>query len=387
MTPFRQRGATLVEALLACIVVAFGALGAAQLQGELRRHADLTRQRAEAVRLASGEAERLRAWAVVAPPASAPGAASYDGVAAATRDVDAASGFVSSAAFRIETAVDAMAGAPAKAVRIVVTWADSRGTGERVELASLVAGIDPAYAGSLALGAGAGRVPGAFARPRSVPVDALDLGDGTSLWKPAAAASIALRFSHAADGAVVARCSGIAAATPTVGLAPSDLGACSRVAAATTIVGGTIRFSDASPPDPERARDLPAAVGVALVLTRAGHRGAPECWTEAKTTASDRHVAWHCLVVPRDDGRWSGRADLVADGWSIGGAPGQRKVCRYATDRDASGAVDANDEHPREWSDVAGPLMHQNFLVVRGDEACPSGHDVAADHRTEPHQP
>jgi Tfp pilus assembly protein FimT len=42
-----------------------------------------------------------------------------------------------------------------------------------------------------------------------------------------------------------------------------------------------------------------------------------------------------------------------------------------------SGAIDANIEHPLDYVDVAGSLLAQNFLVVRGDQACPAASEAA----------
>ena len=95
---------------------------------------------------------------------------------------------------------------------------------------------------------------------------------------------------------------------------------------------------------------------------------------------AERYVAYHCVVVPPPGiGRWSGRSDLVPSGWSIGPGAAEWRVCRRSRDLDGSGAVDGNAEHPAIYQNVAGPLRHQNFLVVRGNETCPSG--------LEPHQP
>jgi hypothetical protein len=110
----------------------------------------------------------------------------------------------------------------------------------------------------------------------------------------------------------------------------------------------------------------------------------------------DRFAVWHCLVTPRGDGRWSGRAELVASGWAIGAGGSERRVCRYAADADGSGAIDANIEHPRDYADVARALPMQNFLVVQGSESCPAapplritgeGITVHADLGTLQHQP
>jgi hypothetical protein len=68
----------------------------------------------------------------------------------------------------------------------------------------------------------------------------------------------------------------------------------------------------------------------------------------------------------------------VPAGWRIGSSPDDRKVCRYSADQDGSGAVDSNAEHPNSYSNVDGPLMQQNFLIVRGDQDCPAADPGAA---------
>lgn len=172
---------------------------------------------------------------------------------------------------------------------------------------------------------------------------------------------------------------------------------------------------------------MPLGVTVALSLSGGTYPTAPLCSNEARKTvryvaggsaridavaidatpaslgvaswveSGDRFVAWSCAVTPRADGRWSGRADLVAaGGWAIGAGSGERRVCRFAADLDGSGSIDANGEHPAAYADVAAPLPAQNFLVIGGSERCPGaapvrltgeGSVVHADLGTAPHQP
>jgi len=91
----------------------------------------------------------------------------------------------------------------------------------------------------------------------------------------------------------------------------------------------------------------------------------------------------HCIVAPRADGRWSGRVELVAEGWTIGSSAAARRVCRYVS---GAGAIDANIATGGDDNDidVSAALIGRNFLVVRGSESCPSEMRMA---RTEPHQP
>ena len=93
----------------------------------------------------------------------------------------------------------------------------------------------------------------------------------------------------------------------------------------------------------------------------------------------DRFLAWHCVVSPRADGRWSGRIALVGDGWTIGAGSGQSRVCRYVAR--AAEAIDANIAPVRDDVDVGAALLGRNFVVVGGRESCPS------EPRTEPYQP
>ena len=102
-----------------------------------------------------------------------------------------------------------------------------------------------------------------------------------------------------------------------------------------------------------------------LAATPADHGLA--AWTEL----DDRFVAYHC-GVPSLQGAWSGRTTVVPQGWRIGTGEGEFKVCRYAADRDGSGAVDQNAEHPNEYHHVDRALMQQNFLVIPGPLPCPA---------------
>jgi len=84
----------------------------------------------------------------------------------------------------------------------------------------------------------------------------------------------------------------------------------------------------------------------------------------------DRFLAWHCVVTPRADGRWSGSVALIGDGWAIGAGRNERRICRYAAA--AANAIDANITSARDDVDVGTPLLNRNFLVISGSNSCPS---------------
>jgi Tfp pilus assembly protein PilV len=409
-----QRGAALLESLIAFVFLAIAAMSAAQLQGHLRLHADLARQRSQAVHLGQRELEMLRAWST---PAAASGSSSYAGIVDADRIADADAADASNADYRIVRHIDDAAFAGAKSTSVAVEWSDRSGATQRVVLDSVIARSDPAWSGALALGGGASAPRGAHGRAPAVPVMAKSIGGGRSALKLAAAGSTAIVFDDA-TGNAVSRCTGVALTTATRDLTTSDLSSCS--AGAWLVLSGTIRFTSAVPPLPSQASETPPTLAVALALTGGSYTAAPDCNTEAMKTVrytaggslridavpidalpaslglsswndtGDRFVSYRCLVTPRADGRWSGRSTIVAAGWTIGTGSADRRVCRYAADRDGSGAIDANIEHPADYAGVAGTLQGQNFIVVRGDQNCPGAPDaslLAAATGTVQHQP
>jgi Tfp pilus assembly protein PilV len=419
-TTRRQRGATLLEALIAFLVLALGMLAVTRVQANLRLHADIARQRSEAVRLAQEDIEAMRAFATLAASA---GARSFEAIASASRTVDASSGYASNTRYLVQRRIDAAGTLQAKTAAVTVSWADRSGAAQQVALHSVIAGIDPAFSAALGLARSGVSVKGPFGRSITIPRGAKDLGNGSSAFKPVSGGSIALVFNNS-SGLVTGRCTGIAAATTTRDLRTSDLASCD--ANVGYLLSGTVRFSSASPPDAAQGSDVPPAFTIAIALSGSGYPSAPDCSVEAMKTVrytaagglhieavpigataasmglpgwaetGERHAAYHCVVYPLASGQWSGRTTIVPTGWTLGSTAADQRVCRYTTDLDSSGAIDANIEHPASYAGVDGTLANQNFLVVKGSENCPSGHatqvagnntDVFVDLSTAPHQP
>lgn len=415
-----QRGTTLVEALIAFLVLSLGMLAVARVQAQFRLEADIARQRSEAVRLAQEDIETLRAFSVLD---AASGARAWADIASASSVIDASTGYASNTRYTVARAIDAATLPNAKTLRVAVHWADRGGAAQQVVLDSIVSASDPAQAGALAIAPIDAVAKGAFGRASGIPLAARDLGDGRSAFKPVGAGTVAWVFDNR-FGLVTGRCTGINATTPTDALTPADLTSCDTHVG--VLLSGTVRFSSASPPDPAQARDLPLSLDIALALTGGPYPVAPSCATEAMKTVSftragglqieavpiaatpasiglaswsdsgDRFIAYHCVVIPRADGRWSGRALIAPLGWAIAAQPGARRVCRYSADLDANGAIDANIEHPAHRVDVESALAHQNFLIIDAAANCPAGAtiqvlgaptDVFADLGTSPHQP
>jgi hypothetical protein len=155
---------------------------------------------------------------------------------------------------------------------------------------------------------------------------------------------------------------------------------------------GAIRYSAAA--DAAAANDVPQPAFVAIVPDAAPFAQTPACVTAPRERGGERALRWACVVF--GDAPWSGRIELVPQGWLLGTSAGTQRVCRHASDLDASGAIDAPFEHPGTHRSVTGALTHQNFLVVPGTAVCPGAaaailapapNGVFADLGTFPHQP
>jgi Tfp pilus assembly protein PilV len=347
----RQRGASLVEALIAFMVLSLGTLGIAHLQRHVEHGADLARQRSEAVRLAQQDIEQLRAFAAMS---AASGVRSYADIAPADTSVDAASGYRSNASYRVERRIAEEPDAALKTATVLVRWTDRTGQPQSVLLQSAVAGMPPALSAALPVQAHEPPMKTVHGRSPRIPASARKLAGGRSVLKPAASGGLAFVLSNA-TGRVTERCSATADTAD-----PSD---CVRFDA--LLLSGWIRLSLAAPPAAD-ANDKPLPVAVSLVLTGADAAPAPECFTEPR----ERIVAYHCVIAA--SGPWSGRSTVVPQGWTLAAEAGAFKVCRYSGDHDGSGAIDRNAEHPEHYSNVDVSLMQQNFLLVRGDQACPA---------------
>jgi type II secretory pathway pseudopilin PulG len=386
----RQRGVSLLESLVAFVVLALGTAAVAQLQSHLRLAADVARERSEAVRLGQQAFEDLRSFAALD---DAPGRRTYAGIESGDTDVAASSS--THADYRIERRIDDLGFGATKGTRVAVRWSDRSGATREVVLHSFIAGVAPAYAGSLALATGAitSAPRGAYERAPTLPLTARNLGDGRSAWMPIEGGTTALVFDNR-TGAVVGRC-GAAAILATRDLSADALTACA--AGRWLLAAGTIRFTSATPPDAAAAREPPLATAVAIALRDGDYPTPAACFTEARKTVrfvvagslhledvaadataaaaglaawdetGDRFLGWHCVVAPRADGHWSGRVALVAAGWTIGAGGGDRRVCRYAEPSHDAIIAPGDDEN------VGAALLGRNFLVVRGSDNCPDG--------------
>lgn len=386
----RGDGLALIELLVAVALLGLGTASLLRLHLELRRSTDLSRQRGDAVRHAAADLEQLR-WRGPADIADS-GPAPIVSASSPTR-------------YTQQRQVRTDAAGSLRSLATTVRWEDRQAVEHTVTLGTMLNALDPALGAATLLnrstspiGAGNAATP---ERSLRIPVAARDLGDGRHGFKPRADEALVWLFDSR-SGEVIGRCDS-AVGLATEALNAGSLGVCRALSG--LLLGGHIRFStdhdSVTSADAEQPTSLAMSTALRLALSTTGHPSpAWECVQDGPASVPPgltlkTSIAYHCVVqpvAPASGGaaRWSGRLDLVPQGWllvsSSGGSTGRFRICRYSADQDGNGRID-NPEHPASYSMVSTALGNQNFLVIRATARCPVDTSPPVDDSTVAHQP
>jgi Tfp pilus assembly protein PilV len=392
----RATGVSLIEALVAMAVLAFGILGVVGMQSTMRTGADISRQRSEAVRIGQEELERLRNYSVLRASDAASGQLAFDDIVAAAADSVAASN--ANTTFLLETVVPAPTASDAMAsvrqVRVIVAWADRSASApnQRVELSSAIAGLPAEMSGLHALRTDRSALRQAYGRNAAIPRAATDNGDGTSTFSPPGLTGVTWVFNNA-TGLITQVCS------------PSC------TSAGWWLLSGFVAFATGSAPtslEAEIPTDAVVSLSMRVLVTQPVSTPDQYCATEA---VGSYRLAYYCALPTQTlSGQrlWSGRVEfgtLALSSTLADNTSSNYKVCRYTRDgANLSPSVptdiptgqtinDYNSRHPYTYYRVNGPLQNKNFLVISaGDNSlaygCPA-EDTATpiESNTWPHQP
>jgi Tfp pilus assembly protein PilV len=354
---------------VALAVMAIGMLGVVGLQSTLRANSDISKQRAEGVRLAQEKLEDLRFFRDVTGAA-----ASYTGIIGSTEtfDPDPVLRPTNTTFTRTTTvtSMDARAGVPdlqalprAKNVSVTVSWPDRSGQTQSVTLTAAIAGIAPALAGSLAVppdGGDAMRQP--LNRNAGIPRSAVNLGDGDSAFVPPASPSGVVWVFNNVTGLLQA-CRLTAPA-----LVRANIDTCTGFA---RLIQGYVRFSlagaptyaEALQPTSSRPADLNALR--MTVVQSAPTAGLVECAVDAAATHPS-YTEYFCAVpVPDAEATttWGGalRAESAVVFFPVTPPPAPAvsyRLCRYRAEA--------------SYSAVSENLLNQNFFVIGSAHTCPA---------------
>ncbi len=354
----RRKGISIIEALVALAVMAFGMLSMVGVQVTLRLNSDVARQRAEATRIATQAVDTLRGFTRLA---TTPGQPAWADIATALLSEVVADNTTYRLARTVRNGTDAgVAGLLVKVVEVKVSWQDRTNAEQSVTLDTVIAGVDPAVVGLLTSPAQPSAMHQINGRHWSIPPEATSVsGDPlSSQFTPPGSTGVTWFFNNLTGALRISGADGDATAKLISGLVNFDLSATPDAV---------------SPAGP--ALNLSAAPNaLALVATTVRATGTTtKCYADA--AGASARLRYFCAVIPVDDKGWGGRLNV---GLSLTGPPAVT-VCRYTP----AANPPLHADHPEVYCSqtaadpdcvktrVKGNLINQNFLVILTANSCP----------------
>ena len=330
-----QRGVSLIEAICALGVMAFGMLAVVGVQATLRSNADVSKQRAEATRIAQQGMERSRGFGQLTANA-ATAFVEFDEITS----VNGAAVVGINASYTPSLTVPATVYPRLKTVTSSVSWVDRAGVTQTIQLNSAIAGISPEVAASMMLPQQSGVMLRPVSRNRTIPPLAKDLGDGTSAIKPPGAPdTVAWRFDNVTG--LITFCS----VDPAVVILTSNLTVTNLVCGGQTALGvsGFVRYArtTAQPLEADARNPISGPVNSLTVsIARTDGGLAPVCYAQSVASPGPYNL-YNCAVpvtvtVANPNPAWSGSLSFTADPPATMAAAlaetsaSKIKVCSYA---------------------------------------------------------
>jgi type IV pilus modification protein PilV len=366
-----QRGFSLLEALVAMVVMAFGMLALAGMQLSISRSGDLAKQRVEAMRLAQARIERMRAFTGIST-----GTVNWNALDAIGNETVTTNATYTVASTMTGVDTDAM-----RPVNVLVSWTDRSGATQTVAMSTVISQSDPRDIGYLGTPLPANRP---LRRPKNrdinIPYPAIDLANGTSAYQ--VSPTYVIIFSNL-NANVVQLCNpNLANAT-----------AAQILASTCTTVNGYIVAGYLS---------VPSGTWTALGMNHSGlsrntaGSEAIRCGfgdavdQNSSTSATIAGYKYYICVVPLNTPLlWGGTMRL-------GGVPTNSNyvVCRFEY---LQTNIDTNERNVQPYVNVGKSLDEQNYLLTTTSvttngsiagttAACPSSMNLAGVSRGVVHQ-
>jgi Tfp pilus assembly protein PilV len=352
----RQAGFTLIEALIALLVMAFGMLSLSGMQLSLSRSADIAKQRTEAMRLAQRKIDEYRSFTSIA--AGGGHTIVWNSLPATFTDPP----ITTNATYSVTTTLGGTIADAMRTVSVSVAWADRTSTvnNQAITISSVISKSDP-----IDIGYVANPLPQntPLKRPKNrninIPIPALDLGGGQSSTQ--FSPDYVIVYSNVTAG-VVKICDPVTAtSTATVSEINAAIlgssGSCVDVTG--YIVAGYIGRSAGAVAWPAGlnvgglTRDQPFS-GQAI---RCLYSDATDQNTATVITADNGYKYYLCVVPVSDPFLWSGT--MRVGGVSISN---NYLVCRYQYGVQAG--LTANERNVQPYSQVNSSMDEQNYRIV-----------------------
>lgn len=394
----RRSGVSLVEALVALAIMSIGMLALVGVQSTMRLNSDLAKQRTEATRIASEEIEQVRSFIAMGAVNGQPGV-SYDEIVPRVVENYQPPDGIGNTSYRVVRNVTDLPGSAQKVLSVQVQWIDRTNLQQTVTLDSAISGTAPTLGAMLVVPHRESASSRSRGRHISIPEGAVDLGDGRSIFVPPGSSSVGWYFNNLTGEMRVCASADVVDATT------------SATCPLATLVSGAVQYqiTDTEPTAAQAERPLgpvfalaPGPGAMALV-DGVGNGLTTQCYS---ATLSTRAV-YFCAVLTSDAVGWGGQLNPVpveTDGTPLpfGVLASSHKSCRYTTDlpsaenpatlvieADPHAQFTLNANHPRKYclerprnANEAGlactgrrvkvNLINQNFLVIRGNQSCPT---------------
>ena len=396
MTPRKlpQRGVSLIEALVALAVMAVGMLGLVGVQSTLRSNADVSRQRAEAVRLAHQDIEDQRSFSLLVADPLYPTALTYAQIAALTlpqtvADPDSVNGYVYNTTYTLNRSVAILTSSvpnqgqsESKNVGVTVSWTDRNKQLQSVSLNSLVSKVAPDLAATLSVPADGNPTRQPHGRNRGIPPLAKDFGNGTSgLLPPGAPAGVAWRFDNASG--VITLCTSTAASTAALTIANISCGVNRAL-----LLQGFVRYqtdgaaqvninlaaAKPSSPQPATLTSMVVRVHQTDPTTLAGW---VTCFMDYQTAAPATYFSAYYCAMPVDGlpvaPLWSAdsvvlqlsaEAPSATPGYPFAASLAEVDMAQYKVCRYFAAPNPPAPPHTLYYTDIATPQLNRNYLVI-----------------------
>ena len=359
-----SRGFSLIEALIALAITAFGLLALAGVALKLAHSEDVARQRGEATRLAQEQIESFRSFTQLS---AEPGKNAWDSMGSGntsdqiTNDDD----FNTNTTFTRSWQVFDSAGDPWRRVSVTVAWTDRiKGDAEPQSLTfnSIISKTDPFDSGALAF-----PQPGntTLKRPKNrsmnIPVPAVDLGEG----KSAIPVGTGLYAVFSNDTGWVVRTCNFNITTA------SELDLCEQTTA--YIIAGYISLKSSGNGNGNNNNTLSFPADLAINTSQISGSTGVVCSVSDARDQNDNTVLsgykyYLCVVYVAAEGQsWSGKVRLA--GSTLNSGTADVLVCRFQYA--ASSTSNANQRNVQPYSAVADSLDNQNY-VITNLSSCPT---------------
>lgn len=370
------RGFSLIESLIALVIVSFGLLAIAGVHLKLSRGEDIARQRGEATRLAQEKLEELRSFTQLD---AAAGVNSWGGMAGSTDTISKSDDYHANTVFTrtwqvLDSADDAW-----RRVRVTVAWTDrvaetanqTANAETTLSFNTMIAKVDPFDSGALAF-----PQPGntTLKRPKNrslnIPVPATDLGDGHSAIK--VTDSLYAVFSND-TGWVVRTCAFEITQASQLTLCPETTA---------YIIAGYISLSglNAFPAD--------LSINPMQITGATGVTCAPPTPAVNQNDPNNGPIAGYkyymCVVhVAASGNAWSGMVRLASASLNAGGT--DYLVCRFQYKPKADKPSVDNPNNVQPYTGVTDSLDNQNYLITTAN-SCPAVGPNGSTFQTTQHQ-